>query len=164
MAMSIDLEVRKVLDDHLLKIGEIESDGLNKSLDLIRFDSEFDCAPIYLSAGETSIISKMPKDKTWIEYFLVKSPGSLITAGLEVKLYQYGAWIKTVPENGIVFNEMISTLIEDHFPKNMKFKLKDNSTLTILKSYQKPTIFLDKRNNRLFNSVFFDCEVYVGRE
>tara|TARA_R110002033_G_scaffold44810_1_gene87858 strand:- start:2758 stop:2937 length:180 start_codon:yes stop_codon:yes gene_type:complete len=59
---------------------------------------------------------------------------------------------------------MISTLIEDHFPKNMKFKLKDNSTLTILKSYQQPTIFLDKINNRLFNRVFIDCEVYVGRE
>ncbi|MCK7632251.1 hypothetical protein MZ018_09360 [Shewanella sp. JNE10-2] len=162
--MSIDFEVRRVLDNHILKIGEVESDELNKNLNLMGFNSEFDCAPIYLSAGETGAISKMPKDKAWVEYFLVKSPGTFITAGLELKLYQYVAWIKTVPENGIIFNEMISTLIEEHFPKNMKFKLKDNSTLTILKSYQQPTIFLDKRSNRLFNRVFIDCEVYVGRE
>lgn len=160
MTMSVDLEVRKVLEEHILKIGEIESDGGGKILDLEKFESEFDFAPIYLSGGENNIISKMPKDKTWIEYFLVKSP-SFIIKGLETKLYQYGVWIKTIPENGIIFNEMISSLIEEHFPRNIKFKLKGNSTLVIIKSYQQPTIFLDKKNNRLFNRVFIDCEVFI---
>ena len=162
MTNFIDLEVRKSLDNYLLTIGEAAPDDINKKLDLIKFETEFAYAEIYLSVGEMSDVSSMPKDKDWIEYFLVKSPRSFMNESIEKKHYQYGVWIKTKPENGLGYNEMVSSLIEEHFSLNTIFNLKNNNTLNISRVHQNASISVDKRTGRVFNRVFVDCTATIN--
>lgn len=161
MTYSLDLEVRKSLDNHLLKIGEANPDSINKKLDISDLDSNCPHAEIYLSVGETGCINSYPKDRTWVEYFLVKSPKIYLTGTIETKHYQYGLWIKTELDKGLDHNEIISALIEEHFSKNKVLHLKEDRVLAINKVYQNATIILDRKTNRLFNRVFVDCTVSI---
>lgn len=162
MKYLVDLEVRKALDNHLLKLGRDESDIFNRVLDLSAFNIEPSNAHIYLTAGETGSMSNYPKDKTWLEYFLVKSPSRFITGTVEERVYQYCIWVKTDHNNGLSYNEVISSLLEDHFTNIRNPLHKDDKiSLTVTRVYQNATILLDRKTDRFFNRVIMDCEVYV---
>lgn len=162
MSVFVDLDIRDKLINHLYTIGSQDGNVKNRSVDLSKFGYSFTTAPTYITEGE-SPSSKLPDNKEWIEHFLVKSPQIIYTqgdCGISSKDYIFTIWVKTRRERGTFYNEMVSGLIEEHFPNNMHIPLKNGDTLTVVKSYQQSSIIQDSKSGRLFNRVFVECESY----
>ena len=164
MSVFIDLLVREKLNEHLLSIGNISASGnINErvlNLSSLGIPSVVGERNIQIVAGETP--PPMLQDHSWVEAFMVKAPQFIRTPseqGISQKLYMYTLWIKTDKELGLFDNEAISGLIEQHFPNNLHLPI-GNDVITILKTYQQPTVIADNETGRLFNRVFIDCEVY----
>lgn len=162
MSIFVDLEIRNKLISHLYSLGTDDPDVKNRSLDLSAFGYGFTTAPLYMNEGEKTSDS-LPEDREWIEHFLVKSPQIIYTqgdCGISSKDFVFTIWVKTDRNKGTFYNEMISGLIEEHFPNNMHIPLDNGDTLTVVKSYQQASIIQDSKSGRLFNRVFVECENY----
>lgn len=162
MSVFVDLEIRDKLINHLYGLGTEDTDVKNRSMDLGVFGYGFTSAPVYITEGEKSS-DTLPDGKEWVEYFLVKSPQIIYTqgdCGVSSKDYVFTIWVKTRREQGTFYNEMISGLIEEHFPNNMHIPLDNGDTLTVVKTYQQASIIQDSKSGRLFNRVFVECENY----
>lgn len=162
MSVFIDLDIRNKLDTHIHTLGTQNGSTLKeRTLDLSVYGLGAVSSNIYITSGGG--LDPLPQDRDWLEYFIIKSPQIIVTPanqGISWKPYQYGIWVKTPKDMGVFYNEMVSGIIEEHFPNNMHIPLDNGDTLTVLKTYQQSAITLDSSSGRLFNRVFIDCENY----
>lgn len=165
MSVFNDIQIRSVLNSKLLSIGT--GTGNKRTLDLsFAGITGISSAEIQIVSGEYTTEPKDQK-KVWIEPFTVKSPQIMYTPtvdGISKKKLQYTIWVKTLPEDGLFYNEVVSGAIEQHFKDNEHLPTSNGDMLTILKSYQQPTITVDSTSGRLFNRVFIDTEMYYNTQ
>lgn len=160
MSIAVDLKMRQVLDSHITKLGT--GDGYLNDLDLTPVGlTGLTTAPLQIT-GEAILGVDKEASRTWIEGALVKNPQEIITAsecGLSHKKNLYVVFVKTPKEQGLYFNEAVSALVESHFPNNQKLKQND-FLVTVLKTFQQPTIYLDNDTGRYWNRIYVQCETY----
>lgn len=168
MSFTQDLEVRKALQDKLITLGNQQAgEQYNlREYDLTRYSGYgfINNNKVQIVQGESST-ENMLEDYSWIEFFLTKSPQFIITSsekGYSRKSYIFTLWIKTPHIEGVVFNEAMSSLVEEHFENNEHLPLPDGSVVTVLKTYQQATITRDSSSGRYFNRVFIECENYYN--
>lgn len=160
MSLALDLKMRVALDEHLKTLGT--GDGFLNTLDLTPVGIfGIDSADLQI-VGESPLGIEMESGRTWIEGALVKNPQDIITPssrGTSRKKDLFVVFVKSPKEEGLYFNEAISALVEEHFPNNKHIAI-DGYTLTILKTFQQPTTYVDNDTGRYWNRVFVECEIY----
>lgn len=160
MSTPLDFTMRKILDTKLQQIGTGTSSEL-RSLDISSYNLGSNTTMgIHLGAG--SNLEGLENSRSWIQGTLVKSPQDNLTRGddgLTHKKSIYVVFVKTDKLLGEYVNEAISSEVEKHFGYNTHITL-DGKLLTILKTYQQPSIYIDSDTGRYWNRVFVECEIY----
>lgn len=162
MSVSVDLKMRMMLDAHLNSVGTEDTNTGDRVIDLTPLGIAGISEAICEVQGEHSFVEERDANKVWIEGALVKNPQSIITPsekGLSHKKNMYVVFVKTPKDRGLYFNEAVSALIEAHFPNNKHIR-QDGNTVTILKTYQQPTIYLMSDDGRFQNRIFIESEIY----
>lgn len=163
MSVFIDTSVRLALKERIYSLGTQLGGNENErvvdlgTLGLPNISGEIN---IQIVGGESP--PEMNQNMAWVEAFLLKTPQFIRTpskSGLSHKLYQYVLWVKTDKLLGTITNEVLSGYIEQHFQNNLHLPV-GNNVLTILKTYQQPTVTVDNETGRVFNRIFIDCEIY----
>ena len=156
----MDLKMRIALDQDLKTFGT--GDGHRNTLDLTPIGiTGIDTADLQI-VGESAIGIDMDVNRTWIEGFLVKRPQDIITkgtCGLSYKKNLYVVFVKSQKSKGLYFNDAVSAMVEAHYPNNKHFTT-DDQVLTIIKTYQQATTYVDSDTNRYWNRIYIECEAY----
>ncbi len=172
MSLSVDLKMRMMLDEYLGNIGTevVNGEANERTLDLTPVGiPQFTQSSIQIF-GEHSLLEVGDRDgnKDWIEGTLVKVPQKIITpsdCGISHKKNLLTIFVKTTKEKGLYYNEAVSSIVEAYFPNNTHIKRDSDDTLiTILKSYQQPTTYLNKDIGRFQNRVYVDVEMYYSNK
>ncbi|AFK66659.1 hypothetical protein COPG_00063 [Colwellia phage 9A] len=168
MSLAVDLKMRMMLDEYLGKIGAEVSGGESneRTLDLSSIGiPQFTNSSIQIF-GEHSLLTVSQRDgeKDWIEGALVKNPQTIITpskCGMSHKKNMFVIFVKTSKGHGLYYNEAVSAIVEEYFPNNTHLsKNSDGTLLTVLKSYQQPTPYLNTDLGRFQNRIFVEVEIY----
>tara|TARA_R110000851_G_scaffold95639_4_gene207737 strand:- start:86 stop:613 length:528 start_codon:yes stop_codon:yes gene_type:complete len=169
MSNFIDLSARLLLEAHMRTIGVPVVANLEgrSTLHAVTLSAPISAGlPLIeecsLVEGETNLQGR-PTQHTWFDTFIVKEPSDIITPspdGISRKGIQYVVFIRTNKEYGAIFNEAVSGAVELHFPNNLHLIDVDNNNVTVLNTYQQPTIITEQSTGRLFNRVIISCEIY----
>ncbi len=163
MAKSLDFIVRKILDNKLRSFGVEGDSPARRTLDLSAYSDDIGSVTsvdIHLGSGDTTLT--LDDDKIWITGTLVKFPPDPISrgpTGLNSKKSIYTVFIKSPKDLGEYVNEAVSAEIETYFSFNEHITL-EGEQVTVLESYQAPSVYIDGKTGRYWNRVLIECEVF----
>ncbi len=164
MSLAVDLKMRMMLDSYLGQIGSNNGESNERLIDLTEIGiSQITSSSVQIF-GEHSLVETQNRngEKDWLEGALVKNPQSIITpskCGMSHKKNIFVVFVKTSKEQGIYYNEALSAIVEQYFPNNHKIE-ENGNLLTVLKSYQQPTPYLNTNLGRFQNRIFVEVEIY----
>jgi hypothetical protein len=168
MSEPIDLVSGYMLDTKIKELGTLV--GTELTLDISQITGEL---PASLGVPTTALIQvsggdqdDLVQEASWIEATVLKSPPEIIikgACGLTRKRIDYVIMVKTPKMIGRYFNQALSDTIEAHFPNNLHLTY-NNYLLTVEKSYQQATIYLDTASGRWWNRIYVECEIYYDNK
>lgn len=171
MSVSVDLLIRKALEDDMFSIGTQDPSAIfgHRNIDITDISS---AVGISATTGELEITSEgyISADRSatrdWVDLFLVRTPQDIITSrgcGLSNKSNMLTLHIRTLKEKGSYYNAVISHYLEEHFFYNKKLSVPDGGTVSVTKTYQQPTTALES-SGRFFNRIFVETDFYYHND
>lgn len=162
MAKSVDFIVRKILDNKLRGFGVEGASPARRTLDLSAYTELSPITSVDLHLGSGDNTATLDDDKIWVTGTLVKIPSEALSrgpTGLNSKKSIYTIFIKSQKDLGEYVNEAVSAEIETYFSFNEHIIL-EGEQVTVLNSYQAPSVYIDGKTGRYWNRVLIECEVF----
>jgi hypothetical protein len=155
---SLDFEMRKILDISLSGLGVEEGSNGRRLLSISGITGVTDTK---IHVKGSSLVPLDP-ERSWVSAQLVKIPSDIITRGTKGLIEKEGLYtikVETSTDLGEYLIEAISASIEEHFSYNMHIA-SEGILLTINKTWQQPSIFINKPSNRYWNRIYVGCIIY----
>lgn len=162
MAKPLDFIMRKVLDNKLRGFGVEGSSSSRRTLDLSAYGELGSVTSVDLHLGSGDTTATLDDDKVWVTGTLVKFPSDVLSrgpTGLDHKKAIYTLFIKSPKDLGEYVNEAVSAEVEAYFSFNEHIIL-EGEQVTVLNSYQAPSVYIDGKTGRYWNRVLIECEMF----
>lgn len=147
------------MDQKLLEFSSADEAGLGV-VDL----SGYGLSSPKIQIASNNTTETLDDDRVWIQGSLTKFPPDVLTRGPNGIVEKKGLYVVFVKvakgeDQAEYTTDAISDMLENHFKYNEKIEL-DNHLLTITKTYQQPNVAINGADQRYWNRIFVECEIY----